>query len=161
MCYIFAGWNKDATRGSWPLLLGANTLLGAPGLTTGANTLLGAPGLTTSLLPLLGASTLLGAPGIATRNKNATIVSGRRDDRRNTEYLAGESGRTCQCAAYVLDVATPSRCKTGGKGQSKEDRRQWFAERTARASAGWVTPARSRQRCGIIDYLAQGRLPYY
>ena len=57
------------------LLLGARTLLGAPGLTTsnkkllsllGARMLLGAPGLTTSN------KKLLGAPGIATWSRDAT-----------------------------------------------------------------------------------------
>ena len=48
------------------LLLGARTLLGAPGLILGARTLLGAPGL------IQGARTLLGAKGIATRSKDAT-----------------------------------------------------------------------------------------
>ena len=54
------------------LVLGARTLLGAPGLTTrnkkllGARTLLRAPGLTTRN------KKLLGAKGIATRSKDAT-----------------------------------------------------------------------------------------
>ena len=59
---------------SWllALLLGARTLLGAPGIATSSNLtarnkkLLGAPGL------LLGARTLLGAPGIATSSIHTT-----------------------------------------------------------------------------------------
>ena len=56
------------------LLLGARTLLGAPGRTTRNKKLLGAPGRTTRNKKLLGApgrttrnKKLLGAPGIATR----------------------------------------------------------------------------------------------
>ena len=61
------------------LLLGARTLLGAPGLTTRNKKLLGAHVLTTRARTLLGTpghttrnKKLLGAPGLTTRSKDAT-----------------------------------------------------------------------------------------
>ena len=61
--------SKDATRGSWPYyILGARTLLGAPGLNTRSKD-------ATRILAVLLARTLLGAPGLSASSKNATVVN--------------------------------------------------------------------------------------
>ena len=57
-------------------LLGARTLLVAPGLTTRSKDTARAPGLTARNKKLLGARTLLVAPGLTTRSKDTARAPG-------------------------------------------------------------------------------------
>ena len=87
-----------------PSLLGARTLLGAPGLTTRNKKLLGAPGIATNgarkwvsgleAISIRSKDALLGAPGLTTRKEQGSGLVGWRPSLLGARTLLGAPGLT-------------------------------------------------------------------
>ena len=94
-------------------LLGARTLLGAPGLTTRSKKLLRAKGIATR------SKKLLGAPGIATRSKDATRgswpyyygISQFSRKANTTTKLLGVAGWICFCQSHGSILSPVAECQ--------------------------------------------------